>query len=309
MVHPSQPVIFEYLARWAEVLELEDYDAATAAIRETTAEEAVGRVAYCAGLEPATGLEPIECLIDLEARVAAELWPRYGIKPSSDAAVVARERDLPRLAALCLRGGPLHARFWHWMDRFYYEVYGPWRRDHVQAIESLERRAIDGLGARQGTAPPDLGWLPPFNPLIAMPSLRAAAEEGVFEVVFWADPFGLESALTVGPGFFLTSFGEAGVDREISETVRAELATKLKALADPTRLWILRMIRNMDVDNTELAAFVEVSRPTVSVHAKLLADAGFITTRREGRRARHIFHPEAIRHLSEQLARFLEVSE
>ena len=61
---------------------------------------------------------------------------------------------------------------------------------------------------------------------------------------------------------------------------------KLKALADPTRISILRMIRYFDADNTQIAGWLDVSRPTVSVHAKTLAEAGFISTERDGRQAR-----------------------
>ena len=67
------------------------------------------------------------------------------------------------------------------------------------------------------------------------------------------------------------------------------------------------MARFFDADNTQIAGWVDVSRPTVSVHAKTLAEAGFISTERDGRQARHSFHPEAVRKLCEDLMRYLEV--
>jgi DNA-binding transcriptional ArsR family regulator len=307
--NPSEVSIFEYLARWAGVLEVEDYDTAAVAMREIGPADVIPELVAVSGLEPAADLDPTEVVVDLEARLAAELWPRYGFHWPSDAVVVEREREMSRMAALCLRGGPLHGRFWHWMDRFYYEVYRPWRTTRVDKIASFEQVAIEGLGSPRGTRPPQLGWLPVDTPLLIMPTVGAAAEAGEFDVVFWAEPFGLSSALAVAPGMFLTSFADHGVDFELSEAVRGELAMKLKALADPTRLSLLRMIRNMDVDNTQLAGFLEVSRPTVSVHAKLLAAAGFIESRQEGRQARHSFRPAALRQLCDELLRYLDVPE
>jgi DNA-binding transcriptional ArsR family regulator len=213
------------------------------------------------------------------------------------------------MAALCLSGGPLHGRFWHWMDRFYYEVYRAWRASRADQIAALERIAIEGLGSRQVTHPPELGWLPPDNMLVLMTNVAAAAESGLLDVVFWAEPFGIGSGIVVAPGLFLTSFAADGVDLEWHETLCSDLAVKLKALADPTRLSMLRVVRNMDFDNTQLGNFLEVSRPTISVHAKVLADAGLISTRREGRQARHTSHPAEIRRLCEDLLRFLDVPE
>ena len=83
--------------------------------------------------------------------------------------------------------------------------------------------------------------------------------------------------------------------------------TAIESLSDPTRMGILRMIRPFDADNTQIADFMDVSRPTVSVHAKALADAGFISTERGGRQGRHGFHPDAVRKLCEDLLRYLDV--
>lgn len=304
----SEVPVLEYLGRWAGVLEIEDYDTASAAMRELSPEDAIRSVIEDAGLERSTGLDPIETLIDLEARLASDLWARFGIRPASDALVAKQERDLPRMAALSLRTEPLHGRFWHWMDRFYYEAYGPWRADNLDTMQALEQTAIKGLGSRKGIGPPDVAWLA-YNPLTFLPSIGSAVEAGKMDVVFWAEPFGLSTAVAAAPGMFLMSFAERGVSFEVAEAIQGDLARKFKALADPTRLGVLRMVRNMDVDNTQLAGFLEVSRPTVSVHAKILADAGFITTRREGRQAQHAFHPEALRQLCEDLLRYLDVPE
>jgi DNA-binding transcriptional ArsR family regulator len=304
---PGIQSIVELMARWAEVLEVEDYDEASAAMREVGAEDAIAQVVSASGLEPASGLEDTERLIDLERRLAVELPERVGLYPTSDAAVAERRDQVFRVAAGALRGGPLHGRFWHWMDRFYYEAYRGWRATRRDAMASLERTAVDGLGGRAGDGVPELAWLPDANPIDAMPTLRTAVEAGEFQVVFWVEPFGLSHTWTLAPGLLLLSFAETGPLHDRFITIRDELATRLKALADPTRLSILKMIRSIDFDNTQLAGYLGVSRPTVSVHTKLLAEAGFISTARAGRQARHTFHPDSIRSLLDDLLRYLDV--
>ena len=307
MINIINRFTLEYLARWAEALEVEDYDTASRAMKELTVDDAISHTVRASGLDPAVDLQPVERLIDLELRLYADLASQIGFYPPSDAAVLGRERDAALGAVQVLRGGPLHGRFWHWMDRFYYEAYRPWRMTRLDAIAALEDTAIAGLGGREGISPPELGWLPPDNTLIAIPAIGAAALAGEFEVCFWAEPFGLSSGLMGAPGMLMTSFAENGIDCGYSITVRDELTSKLKALADPTRLNILRMIRMFDFDTTQIAGYLEVSRPTVSVHAKTLADAGLISTTRDGRKARHAFHPDAIRQLSDELLHYLDL--
>ena len=121
---------------------------------------------------------------------------------------------------------------------------------------------------------------------------------GEFKIVFLAEPFELESEWAGAPGTYMFSFAEHGIDYEYSMSVRDDLTAKLKALADPTRISILRNVRYFDADNTQIAGWLGVSRPTVSVHAKTLAEAGFISTERNGRQARHSFHPNTVRKLN-----------
>jgi DNA-binding transcriptional ArsR family regulator len=52
-----------------------------------------------------------------------------------------------------------------------------------------------------------------------------------------------------------------------------------------------------------------IARPTASVHAKVLAEAGFITTERDGRQAGHSFNPDSITRLCDDLIRLLDVPE
>ena len=302
-----QRYMLEYLIRWAAVEEIEDYDEASAAMRQVTLNAAISRVVETSGLEPAPDLDPTEQLIDLELRLYVQLAVQAGLYPSSDARVVEQERGEIAAAVQVLLGGRLHGHFWQWMDRFCHEAYLPWRTKHLDSIVQLEQTAIDGLGGREGTGPPDLGWLPRENILVAIPAVGEASEAGELEVVFWAEPFGLSSSITLAPGTLMTSFSPLGIEKDYSTSIRNDLTSRLKALSDPTRMSILRMIRLFDADNTQIAGYLDVSRPAVSAHARILADNGFISTTHDGRHARHAFHPDAVRQLCDDLLRYLDV--
>lgn len=56
----------------------------------------------------------------------------------------------------------------------------------------------------------------------------------------------------------------------------------LQALADPTRLRILSLLRRMELSVGELAQLLGQSQPRVSRHVRILTDAGAIERRREG---------------------------
>lgn len=55
-----------------------------------------------------------------------------------------------------------------------------------------------------------------------------------------------------------------------------------KAIADPTRREILRLLRHEELSAGEVAAHFEMSKPTMSHHFAVLREAGLITSRREG---------------------------
>ena len=61
-----------------------------------------------------------------------------------------------------------------------------------------------------------------------------------------------------------------------------KLEPTLRALADPTRLRIMRLLANMELAVGELAQVLGQSQPRVSRHIKILCDAGLAERRREG---------------------------
>src|SRR5579884_455285 len=60
------------------------------------------------------------------------------------------------------------------------------------------------------------------------------------------------------------------------------LADRFQALADPTRLRVLALLRIMELSVGELAHILGQSQPRVSRHLKILADAGVLERRKEG---------------------------
>ena len=59
----------------------------------------------------------------------------------------------------------------------------------------------------------------------------------------------------------------------------------LRAVADPTRRAILRLVRDRELPAGEIARrFPQVSRPAVSQHLRVLADAGLVDVRPDGNR-------------------------
>lgn len=83
------------------------------------------------------------------------------------------------------------------------------------------------------------------------------------------------------------------------------LAADLKALADPTRLGLLRLIASHP-DATacicDLTGPLGVSQPTVSHHMKILAEAGLVTRRQHGRWVHYSVKVDALRCLGDRLA-------
>jgi DNA-binding transcriptional ArsR family regulator len=59
----------------------------------------------------------------------------------------------------------------------------------------------------------------------------------------------------------------------------------IQAMAEPTRLAILKMVRRNEMPAGQIAGkFKGITRPAVSQHLRVLKDAGLITERRDGTR-------------------------
>lgn len=91
----------------------------------------------------------------------------------------------------------------------------------------------------------------------------------------------------------------------LSATEAAELAVKLKALADPVRLQLFSAVASRaggEACVCEVSEGVGVSQPTISHHLKVLRDAGLLTSQRRGSWVYYAVVPEAVHILSAALA-------
>jgi len=76
----------------------------------------------------------------------------------------------------------------------------------------------------------------------------------------------------------------------------------LKAIAEPRRREILRLVRDGELSAGEIAAHFDVTRPAISQHLGVLKEAGLVSERRNGTRRLY----QARRQGLEELQQFLE---
>ena len=70
----------------------------------------------------------------------------------------------------------------------------------------------------------------------------------------------------------------------------------LRALADPTRRAILRLVREGELAAGDIAThFPSMSRPAVSQHLRVLSDSGLVDVRPDGNRRMYSWRREGLR--------------
>jgi DNA-binding transcriptional ArsR family regulator len=70
----------------------------------------------------------------------------------------------------------------------------------------------------------------------------------------------------------------------------------LRAVADPTRRAILRLVRDGELPAGQIAShFPSISRPAVSQHLRVLAEAGLVEMRPDGNRRLYRWRREGLR--------------
>ena len=91
------------------------------------------------------------------------------------------------------------------------------------------------------------------------------------------------------------------VREPLSAEAAAEMAVKLKALADPVRLRLLSVVASHSGGEAcvcDLSVGIDVSQPTISHHLKVLRDAGFLESERRASWVYYSVVPETLRNLS-----------
>ncbi|MGH2398734.1 MAG: ArsR/SmtB family transcription factor [bacterium] len=80
----------------------------------------------------------------------------------------------------------------------------------------------------------------------------------------------------------------------------------LKAIAEPRRRAILRLVWNREMPAGSIAARFDVTRPAISQHLRILKRSGLLSERREGTRRLYRARQEGVRDLREYLEEFWE---
>lgn len=80
----------------------------------------------------------------------------------------------------------------------------------------------------------------------------------------------------------------------------------LKAIADPHRREILRLVHDEERTAGDIAAQFAVSRPAISQHLRVLIEAELVTVRKDGNRRLYRAQPEIIDGVIRFLDRFWE---
>ncbi len=78
----------------------------------------------------------------------------------------------------------------------------------------------------------------------------------------------------------------------------------LRAIAEPRRRDILRLVQNSELPAGEIASHFQVTRPAISQHLRVLEDAGLVSVRTEGTRRFYRTRPEALAQLRDYLEQF-----
>ncbi|MFN8524980.1 MAG: metalloregulator ArsR/SmtB family transcription factor [Chloroflexota bacterium] len=78
----------------------------------------------------------------------------------------------------------------------------------------------------------------------------------------------------------------------------------LRAIAEPRRRQILRLVVDDERSAGDIASHFEVSRPAISQHLTVLKSAGLLTERRVGNRRLYRARPEGLASLRELLEEF-----
>jgi ArsR family transcriptional regulator, arsenate/arsenite/antimonite-responsive transcriptional repressor len=108
----------------------------------------------------------------------------------------------------------------------------------------------------------------------------------------------IELPLTVRSAACCIDGACAPITREpVTEQGATELATVLKAVADPVRLRLISMIAAHDGGEACVCDLTEplgLSQPTISHHLRVLLDAGFVTRSKRGTWAYYALVPGSL---------------
>jgi ArsR family transcriptional regulator len=72
------------------------------------------------------------------------------------------------------------------------------------------------------------------------------------------------------------------ITSNIKESAMKEFIKVMKALSDPNRVKLLKLLQKEEICVCKLQAALGIAQPTVSKHLRILEDAGLVSRRKEG---------------------------
>ncbi|MFZ0041352.1 MAG: autorepressor SdpR family transcription factor [Solirubrobacteraceae bacterium] len=87
------------------------------------------------------------------------------------------------------------------------------------------------------------------------------------------------------------------------------IANGYRALADPTRREILRLLREGELPAGELAGHFEISWPSVSRHLRVLEAAGLVSSQRRGGNIIYALQTSVLQDIASELADMTRVGQ
>ena len=115
-----------------------DYKTASLSVRKMNLVEFVNQMAdkvKSFSILPDLNLEPQQRLIDLYIKIE-QFSEKHAVFNAQETYV----RDSWDYTSKIAKGGELEYDFWHCLDRFYYEVYLPWRNEKSHITEALKSK-------------------------------------------------------------------------------------------------------------------------------------------------------------------------
>jgi ArsR family transcriptional regulator len=209
-----------------------------------------------------------------------------------------RDRDiiLGRLAEL--RRSSLRRQQWEkLLDDVWVGLDEAW---HTSAVPLVERAALDARGQLDRGA----DWLQLVGTECEtfkahLPEILERHRTGRPVLMAPCAFFGKALYLEM-PSCIVIGFGASGADA-MARARTADMARRLRALADPTRLAILDHLADGSRSVGEIARSFSLAQPTVSTHVKHLREAGLVSANRRGARLEVSLNREAVEGLAGEL--------
>lgn len=183
----------------------------------------------------------------------------------------------------------------------------PWRREGRDPVERSCARTAGRVGAGDDWF--DLldracvtSACAEFRELLSETAARTRSAGGPAEVVLVHAAYSGKLFILDLPGTYLAALPASPPAAAVRRATE-ELARRLRAVADPTRLAILDRLTERPQVVGELASDFGLAQPTVSNHLKVLREAGLVGTERHGARRELVVDRDGLAAVLDDLGR------